>query len=664
MVGHRSRPSTFEANDCGRERSGAPAAVDDLGIDPREFLLGTHSSGTSGVGQDDKVHSLIKPWLVFEPNVLPDILPGDIPATLGFPAECRASALLLAAILQEQGRGYQGALVPGEVRDEAVARGEVNGPEEVECADDSSDDPPEPEHVVFSFFQEYCLCRVISAYRYNMKKQAKCQKRIIVGRFLSSYTIQMRLLKPNVLKDVQSASRDSFRTAESRINLSYQPVRRFRVTRLIKVLGCLTAAGFLIFGFASAPTNNQTLAANSPSDQERQALEAQLKDLESQINTYQNQITGYQKQGSSLKGEISQLNNKVASINLQIKAITLTLSQLDQSIGDTQHQIISTEQSIETNKGTLAGVLQELYKNERTSLLEVFLKNPKLSDFFSDVNNLTLLQDNLRVSIIQIQDLHVRLQDQKSQLALARADATAVKDYQNAKKSEAESVKNEKNTLLVETKGQESKFQVLLKQTKETAAQIRTRIFQLLGGGELSFEQAYDYAKLAGSATGVRPALILSVLDRESALGKNVGRCSYKTAMSPANQQVFLSLLQELNISPDSVSVSCPNADGVYGGAMGPAQFVPSTWNIYKDQISKITGHTPANPWNNADAFAATALYLKDAGAGGNPSLSQERIAAAKYYAGGRWRSYLWTYGQAVVSRAQQFQDDIDTITG
>ena len=483
----------------------------------------------------------------------------------------------------------------------------------------------------------------------------------------------MRLLKPNILEDIRLTSRDIFRTAEERVNLSYKTVRRFRVTDAVKLLGALTAAGFLIFGSASAPTNNQTLAANSPSDQERQELEAQLKNLETEINIYQDQIAGYQKQGSSLKGEISKLNGKIGSINLQIKAIGLTLSQLDRSIGDTQNQIVSTKQSIESNKGVLADLLRELHTSEATSLLEVFLKNPRLSDFFGDVNNLTLLQDNLRVTIIQTQDLNVRLQDQKDQLALARADAAAVKEYQAAKKNEAESVKSVKNNLLVETKGQESKYQVLLKKTKETAAQIRTRIFQLLGGGELSFEQAYSYAKIAGSATGVRPALILAVLDRESALGQNVGKCGYKTAMSPGvppkagkrdDISIFLALTSALGLNPETMLVSCANSDGAFGGAMGPAQFIPSTWSIYKDKISKITGNTPASPWNNADAFAATALYLKDAGAGGNPTLSQERTAAAKYYAGGRWKSYLWTYGQAVVSQAEQFQEDIDTITG
>ncbi len=469
--------------------------------------------------------------------------------------------------------------------------------------------------------------------------------------------------KPRILRDIEPSKRAS-KSVGRGINLSYEPVWRLPLTRFIKLAGCLAAVSLLIFGSASAPTSNQIFAAVSADDQQRQALEAQLKELEGQIDNYENQISGYRKQGNTLKNEISQLNQKIDKINLQIKAVNLTLSQLDRNIKDTENQIVSTEESIESNRSTLADILQELYTSERTSLLELFLAYPKLSDFFGNVNNLTILQNNLRLAIVQIRDLRSRLEDQKSQLAFARADASAVKEYQTNQKGEVESVKDEKNNLLNITKGQESKYQALLKQTKETASQIRSRIFQLLGGGELSFEQAYGYAKLAGGATGVRPALILAVLDRESALGRNVGQCSYKTAMSSQNQQIFLALVQGLNISPDSVTVSCPNRDGVYGGAMGPAQFIPSTWTLYKEQISKITGRPVANPWNNADAFVATALYLRDAGAAGNPSTSQERMAAAKYYAGSRWRSYLWTYGEAVVSRARQFEQDISEITG
>jgi peptidoglycan hydrolase CwlO-like protein len=477
--------------------------------------------------------------------------------------------------------------------------------------------------------------------------------------------------KPKVLGDVNSsrnaAPRDNFSSLPRRINLGYRKVLRLPLTPVLRFSICILAAAFLVSGSVTAPTVF-TRASGQSDDAERQALEAQLTQLESQINQYENQVTSYQQQGKTLSSEITLLNNKIAKLNLQIQAINLTLQELNKKIGDTQSQISITESSIETRKAVLANLLQNLYENEQASLVEIFLKNPKLSDFFSDLNNIALLQNNLRAAIQQITDLRDQLKEKQDQFALAKADAESVKNYQASQKAEIDSTKTEKNKLLEVTKGQESKYQSLLKQTKETAAQIRSRIFQLLGGGELSFEEAYQYAKLAGGATGIRPALILAVLDRESALGQNVGRCNYKTAMSPSNQALFLAITGGLNINPDVVTVSCPNKDGVYGGAMGPAQFVPSTWNLYKDAVSKITGRSPASPWNNADAFVATALYLKDAMTGCkaiySSAASQERCVAAKYYAGSRWRSYLWTYGEAVVNRASGFQEDINTITG
>ncbi len=481
-------------------------------------------------------------------------------------------------------------------------------------------------------------------------------------------------LKPKVLGDISSSKipgrRDNFTVLPERLNLGYKKVLRLPLTNFLKLLFCLAAAAFLILGTVAAPTIFMLASGQSgvASTAEREQLEAQLAELENQINQYENQITGYQKQGKSLKGEIDILNNKIAKLNLRIQAINLTLADLNKKIDETKSQIAVTESNIETKKLSLGQLLRELYENERQSLIEVFLQNLRLSDFFAGIQGVILLQNNLRISVEQITDLKNQLQDKQNQFFLAKADAETSQVYQASQKAEIANTKEEKNKLLTETKGQESKYQVLLKQTKETAAQIRSRIFELLGGGELSFEEAYQYAKLAGGATGIRPALILAVLDRESALGQNVGKCSYKTAMSPSNQTLFLQITAELGINPEVVTVSCPNRDGVYGGAMGPAQFVPATWNLYKDAIAKITGRSPASPWNNADAFVATALYLRDAMAGCkatySASTSIDRCMAAKYYAGSRWRSYLWTYGEAVVDRAKSFEEDIATITG
>lgn len=476
--------------------------------------------------------------------------------------------------------------------------------------------------------------------------------------------------KPKVMGDIncsnQRAPRSNFSPLSARLNLGYRRTLRLPLTKFVKYAVCVLAVATLVFGSVTAPTGLPTAAGQS-TDTERKALEDQLAQLENQINQYEGQITGYQTQGKTLNGEIALLNDKISKLNLQIQAINLTLKELNGKISDTQSQITDTEASISNHKATISRLFQNLYESEQTSLAEVFLQSPQISDFFGDLNNITILENDLRLAMQQMADLRGELQDQEQQFALAKADAQSVQAYQLSQKNEINDTKSQKGQLLAATKGQESKYQNLLKQTKETAAQIRNRIFQLLGGGELSFEQAYEYAKLASGATGIEPSLLLAILDRESALGQNVGRCGYKTAMSPSSQTLFLQITAALNIDPNSVTVSCPNKDGVYGGAMGPAQFIPSTWNLYTGAVSKVTGHFPASPWNNADAFVATALYLKDAMTGCSAIysaiLSQERCLAAKYYAGGRWRGYLWTYGEAVVSRAQSFADDIKTIT-
>jgi membrane-bound lytic murein transglycosylase B/outer membrane murein-binding lipoprotein Lpp len=490
--------------------------------------------------------------------------------------------------------------------------------------------------------------------------------------------VMKRPLKPRVLGDVSVQKGDergwsAFTPLNSRLNLVEERVIRVPFTKILRTIILASAAIFLIFGSVDAPTlltkaagDATGVTSNDPAT-ERTQLESQLAQLEGQINQYQGQIASYRTQGKTLNGQIGQLNAKIASLNLQIQATNLTIQQLNIQITNTQSQITATQADIISKKNAIGTLMQGLYQDDHISLIQVFLQNPRLSDFWDETQAITLLQNNLRLTVQQIADLQSQLQDQKHQFEASKSDAASAAVYQASQAELVASTKDAKSQLLQQTKGQETKYQALLVLTQATAAQIRNRIFQLLGGGQMSFEDAYQYAKLASNATGIDPAFLLAILDRESALGQNVGQCSYKTAMSPSNQPLFLAIVQSLNLNPDQLKVSCPNADGVYGGAMGPAQFVPSTWDLYAAGVAKVTGDNPPSPWNNSDAFVATALYLKDGMVGCkaaySATLSQERCTAAKYYAGSRWQNYLWTYGEAVVERAQSFTADIKTIT-
>jgi membrane-bound lytic murein transglycosylase B len=108
---------------------------------------------------------------------------------------------------------------------------------------------------------------------------------------------------------------------------------------------------------------------------------------------------------------------------------------------------------------------------------------------------------------------------------------------------------------------------------------------------------------------------------------------------------------------------------------MGPSQFIPSTWAAYggivsdgaggfvynrgSDAIRSINGGDIANPFNNRDAFIATALLLRDNGSRG--TYDSDRTAALRYYAGwgGASRPANAFYGNQVMNRKARLADEI-----
>jgi len=105
--------------------------------------------------------------------------------------------------------------------------------------------------------------------------------------------------------------------------------------------------------------------------------------------------------------------------------------------------------------------------------------------------------------------------------------------------------------------------------------------------------------------------------------------------------------------------VSCPQSVG-YGGAMGPAQFIPSTWKLYEKRLVLALGIATPDPWSARTAVMAMALYLEDLKAD-RGTYSAEREAAARYFAGGNWKTKgALNYAASVLAFADKYQKDID----
>lgn len=419
----------------------------------------------------------------------------------------------------------------------------------------------------------------------------------------------------------------------------------------------------------------------------RAELESDLADLEAQIKALTGTIAKTKQQGASLKNDITLLSQKIDQSKLKIQSHDKAIKRINGTISEKNRSISVLDEKVAREKESLSQILRKTRYLEQYSVLDFGLQSESLSTFFSDADSFSTLNRALAQSFAEIEASKNDLEKAKVELEDVKDEEVEKKLAQELEKKKVETNQKEKNTLLSITKNQETEYKKVLASREKEAAQIRARLFELRDTGSISFGQAYDFALASSKSTGVRPALILAILMQESSLGINVGACYLrdyatgdgvgiksgdikKRTMHPDRDvPVFTSFVKKLGRDPQKTPVSCwipmyskGNPTG-WGGAMGPSQFIPSTWQIFEKRIEKITGASVADPWKPYHAITATSLYLADLGAvAGNES--SERNAACKYYSGRSCASSSAGagYGNSVMKKVTAMQADIDKL--
>lgn len=431
-------------------------------------------------------------------------------------------------------------------------------------------------------------------------------------------------------------------------------------------------------------------------------LKKQLEEIEAEISVQSKILESTKAESASIQRDISILNAKIKKEQLNIKAKNIKINGLSKDISAKSKDIEILEQKIKRGKDSIASLIKKTDQIDKSSMIEVILSDTDLSQFFIDIDSFDSIKRSLRSLISDVNETKNLTEKEKRFLTVKKDQETDAKMAIEAEKRRVEKNESEKKRLLGINKKQEKEYAEILKERESKAAKIRTALFALRDSVAIPFGDALKYANLASTKTGVRPAFLLAILTQESNLGQNVGSCYLKNSntgesVSMKNGKVFsngmkpsrdvgpfIEITKSVGRDPFSTPVSCPQA-GVsgWGGAMGPSQFIPSTWQLFKSRIASIVGKSVPNPWEPKDAIVASSIYLGDLGAD-NDSYSAQRNAACKYYSGKgcnpsyspkmtpeqrrieKNRSiYATNYGNQVVAKAQNIQEAmIDILQG
>lgn len=432
----------------------------------------------------------------------------------------------------------------------------------------------------------------------------------------------------------------------------------------------------------------------SETAEERKArLEKELQAIEMQMIQSQRLLDAKSGERQSIERDLSIIDAEIDRAQYGIQARDIAITELTDQIGEKEEVIEILEDRLVRQRDSVSDLIRKTQEFDDFSLVEVLLSKDTFSSFFEDFEKYRDVNASLKDSITALREIRFQTTGEVEDLERKQLSELELKEVQEAQKAEIEAREREKAQILNVTKGEEAVYQEMLASQQKSAAQLRAQLFELLGGGgAIPFPQAVSLAQNAGRATGVNPALILAILEQESAYGSNIGGCTMgdvsagRDIMHPdRDKPVFLAMAPVLGFNAATQAVSCPllRADGSrigWGGAMGASQFIPSTWAMYggfynaggswqydanRDTIRAVLGKsTPSNPFINQDAFTATGLLLRDNGANG--TWGGDRLAALRYYAGwgGASNPENQFYGDQVAERKARLEQEIRTLGG
>lgn len=420
---------------------------------------------------------------------------------------------------------------------------------------------------------------------------------------------------------------------------------------------------------------------NAQADKAR--LESELAKLEQEIAAKQKELDAQKGQSVSISRDISILTSQISKSKLDIKSKNLIIQKLGGEIDAKSKTIETLSTKINNEKESLAQLIRKEREIDNKSIVSLILSNDTIFDAYGDIDTFASIKRNIQKSVDEIRGIQVVTETEKKNLEDKKDKETDTKAELESAKAKVELSEAEKKQLLSISKNKEGEYQKVLAEKAKRRAEILSAIFNLVGGStKINFETALKYAKEAQSLTTIDPAFLLAILTQESSLGANVGQCYLTDIKTGAGVGVntgrvfpnvmkpmglagrkgdiddFFSITLALGRDPYKTLVSCPIA-GVagYGGAMGPAQFIPSTWGGYKSRLKNLLGHD-ADPWNPRDAFIASSLLLTDKGAVGNSVSAQSKAACSYYGTGGA----SCVYGNSVMKLKIGIQANIDLL--
>lgn len=408
-----------------------------------------------------------------------------------------------------------------------------------------------------------------------------------------------------------------------------------------------------------APPPTPTPAAvtkRSQAQQEISKKEQEIAELNRKIRELQGQHDDTAAQAEAIQHQVELLTQQLDKARLELRQTQLTIDEVQGQQHETKEKIRGLEEEIVGKREQLKALVRTLYEHEQQSLIRVFFDTLSLSEVLATQAAYQELQEKTNEMLSSMRHEIAQLKSEQEKLVQHEEDLSQLAGLLSAQKADISAKQQEQEAFYQVKKTEQASYEHLIKEAQEARKEIEQQIFTLQGAEdiEVPLTSAFDMARYASSLTGVRASLLLGVLKVESNLGQNTGSGVFPDDMHPASREAFVRITSKLGLDLHKAPIARrPSSGQGWGGAVGPAQIMPATWETIEGRLEALMKKSPVNPYELTDAFVATALFLADREAADK---AKEREAVGRYIAGSNWEYYGW-YIDRVMAVAKEYEN-------
>lgn len=197
-----------------------------------------------------------------------------------------------------------------------------------------------------------------------------------------------------------------------------------------------------------------------------------LVEIEAEIEKYESDLKKVGTEKKTLQSAINQLELEKKKITAEISRTSTLITSTDLEINKLVLEISKTEDDIQTSEGVIGSIIRSEYMASEESLIELFLKHDKLSDFWTSYESLENVRNDLAEKVFELSELKETLETQKNENQEKHDELSTLRKQYTGQNQVLTNNQNEQAELLKATKSQELSYQQLLTQKEASKDKI------------------------------------------------------------------------------------------------------------------------------------------------------------------------------------------------